>query len=74
METKTIKVCIRALALAGVCAVGIAGRLNAGAVIGATEPTQILNNIQLVAQYGKQVQMVLQQAQMVQNQLKAYSL
>jgi P-type conjugative transfer protein TrbJ len=63
METKTIKGCIRALAFAGVCAVGLAGRLNAGAVIGATEPTQILNNIQLVAQYAKQVQMVLQQAQ-----------
>jgi len=74
MEAKTIKGCIRALALAGVCAVGLAGRLNAGAVIGATEPTQILNNIQLVAQYAKQVQMVLQQAQMVQNQLRAYAL
>ena len=36
METKTIKGCIRALAFAGVCAVGLAGRLNAGAVIGAT--------------------------------------
>jgi hypothetical protein len=53
METKTIKGWIRALALACVCAVGFAGKLNAGAVIGATEPTQILNNIQLVAQYAK---------------------
>ena len=74
METKTIKGCIRALTVACVCAVGFAGKLNAGAVIGATEPTQILNNIQLVAQYAKQVQMVLQQAQMVQNQLRAYAL
>ncbi|CAG9229929.1 Conjugative transfer protein TrbJ [Paraburkholderia tropica] len=36
----------------------------AGAVAGATEPTQILNNIQLVLQYAQQVTMV-------ENQLKA---
>ena len=35
----------------------------AGAVAGATEPTQILNNIQLVLQYAQQVQMVENQLQ-----------
>ena len=43
------------------------GPLHAGAVVGATEPTQILNNLQLGAQYVEQVQQTLTQI----NQYKA---
>lgn len=43
---------------------------NAGAVV-ATEGTQILNNIQLIISVSKQAAMVLNQAQMIQNQLKS---
>lgn len=41
-----------------------------GAVAGATEPTQILNNVQLVASYGEQAQQTVQQIQMYQTMLK----
>ena len=37
----------------------------------ATEPTQLLNNIQLVISVAKQTQMVLNQVEMIQNQLKS---
>ena len=46
--------------------------LRAGAVVGATEFTQIANNIQLGASYTEHVQQTLHQAEMVQNQLNAY--
>ncbi len=42
----------------------------AGAVL-ATEGTQLLNQIQLVISVQKQVEMIYQQAQMIQNQLKS---
>jgi P-type conjugative transfer protein TrbJ len=63
-----------AAALVTALALGSAVDVRAGAVVGATEFTQIANNVQLVAQYGKQVQMVIQQAQMIENQLNAYQL
>lgn len=37
---------------------GVFQPVSASAVIGATEPTQILNNIQLVASYGKQLEQI----------------
>jgi P-type conjugative transfer protein TrbJ len=50
------------------------GKIQAGAIIGATEITQLLNFGQLSLQYAKQIEMVVNQAQEIQNQLKAYAL
>ena len=46
---------------------------HATAVIAATEPTQILNNIQLLASYAKHVQAIINQATQIYNQLQAYA-
>lgn len=43
---------------------------NAGAVIGATEPTQILNNVQLVASYAQQAQQTVTQMNQYEAMLK----
>jgi P-type conjugative transfer protein TrbJ len=43
-----------------------------GAVVGATEPTQIANNIELVASVAKQAQQVSNQLIQIQNQIQAY--
>lgn len=43
---------------------------TAGAVIGATEPTQILNNIQLMLSYAESAQQTVQQIGMYQSMLK----
>ena len=51
----------------------VVGNVNAGAVVGATEPTQILNNIQLIQSYMQQVQTVrntLESVRMLKQQLK----
>jgi hypothetical protein len=44
-----------------VAAIVSATAAHAGAVAGATEPTQILNNIQLVASYAQQPQQTVTQ-------------
>jgi len=62
--TKTIAI-VTALALCS-------GHVQASAIVGATEITQILNNIELVMSYAKQAQEVLNTANMIQNQLQAY--
>lgn len=41
-----------------------------GAIAGATEPTQIMNNVELVMQYAKQVQQYATQLQQWQNQIQ----
>lgn len=46
--------------------------LHAGAIVGATEFTQIANNIELVASYAQHVAQTQAQIQMVANQIKAY--
>ncbi|OYY31311.1 MAG: P-type conjugative transfer protein TrbJ, partial [Halothiobacillus sp. 24-54-40] len=43
-----------------------------GAVAGATEPTQIMNNIELVAGVAKQAEQVSNQLLQIQNQIQAY--
>jgi|HigsolmetaAR201D_1030396.scaffolds.fasta_scaffold02836_10 hypothetical protein len=63
----------KTLAPALVVALATAGTgmmANATSVIGATEPTQIMNNVELVAQYEKQVQMVLNQVKQYQATLQ----
>jgi P-type conjugative transfer protein TrbJ len=62
------------VALVIVIALATAGKIEAGAVIGATEITQLLNFGQLSAQYAEQVEMVVKQAEQIQNQLNAYAL
>jgi len=61
--------------LAAACALLLAtsSSVRAGAVVGATEITQLANNAQLVAQYAKQAEMVVNQATMIANQLNAYA-
>lgn len=49
------------------------GQLHATAVIAATEPTQILNNIQLVGSQLAQLDQLAQQVQMVTNQINQYN-
>lgn len=44
--------------------------VNAGAVVGATEITQILNNSQLLGSYGEQVQQTIHQVNMYQKMLQ----
>lgn len=48
----------------------LASQANAGGVIGATEPTQILNNTQLVASYAEQVQQTVTQMKQYEAMLK----
>jgi len=52
-----------------VAALGI-GDANAGAAVGATEFTQIANNVQLVAAYGEQAQQTVHQFNMYQKMLQ----
>lgn len=53
------------------CALVVAGGAKAGAVVGATEPTQILNNVQLIMSYSEQARQTVTQlnqyAAMLQN-------
>lgn len=56
-----------AIALLSLAFHGVAG---AGAVIGATEPTQILNNLQLGAQYVEQAQQTIHQFNQYQTMLQ----
>ena len=46
---------VRSALLTVVIGWGVSGKAMAGAAIGATEPTQLLNNIQLVISYVEQV-------------------
>ncbi len=48
----------------------LASQANAGGVIGATEPTQILNNTQLVQSYVEQVQQTITQIKQYEAMLK----
>jgi P-type conjugative transfer protein TrbJ len=72
-----MKTAMNSLPYKAILLMACAGLLNpparATAIIGATEPTQILNNIQLVSSYIEQVQQTSQQIQMVSNQLKQYN-
>lgn len=45
---------------------------RAGAIVGATEFTQIANNMELAASYSEQLQHTIQQQQMLTNQLNSY--
>lgn len=54
-----IKKALSAVAL--IAAAVLCNTANAGAVIGATEPTQILNNVELVASYAQQAQQTVTQ-------------
>jgi P-type conjugative transfer protein TrbJ len=45
---------------------------RASAVVGATEITQILNNVELVLGYVEQVEQTIQQAQQLRNQIDSY--
>jgi len=60
------------LTVSGAVVAFAAPAARATAVIGATEPTQILNNIQLGASYVEQFQQTMQQIQMVRQQLDQY--
>jgi len=51
-------------------AVALCNTANAGAVIGATEPTQILNNVQLVASYAQQAQQTVTQVNQYETMLR----
>lgn len=57
-------------AIAGLLLVGQPRRAEASAFVGATEFTQILNNIQLCLQYSQQVQQYLTQFKQFENELK----
>jgi P-type conjugative transfer protein TrbJ len=59
------------LLVAATAALGRQG-LRGGAVVGATEFTQIANNAELAASYSEQLQHTMQQQQMLANQLNAY--
>jgi P-type conjugative transfer protein TrbJ len=54
----------------GVLLASIAFNANAGAVAGATEPTQILNNTQLVASYAQQAQQTVTQINQYETMLR----
>lgn len=58
------------LLVGAVLALFAVGKVNAGAVVGATEFTQILNNSQLFASYGEQVQQTLHQFNTYQKMLQ----
>lgn len=62
----------RLLILPLVACFPLAPASRAGAVVGATEFTQIANNIELVASYAQHVAQTQAQIQMIGNQLKAY--
>lgn len=62
MRKSTIAIALLSLAFHGVA--------GAGAVIGATEPTQILNNLQLGAQYVEQAQQTIHQFNQYQTMLQ----
>lgn len=62
---------IKALALGVALACMSAPAANASSVIGSIEPTQIANNVELVAQYVKQVEQAATQIKQYQAQLKA---
>lgn len=57
-------------AATAVSALGASGLSLAGAVVGATEPTQIMNNIQLAASYGEQAQQTVTQINQYQTMLR----
>lgn len=60
-------------AIAGIFVIGLTPVSTAwatGVVAGATEPTQIANNVELVLQYAKQVQQYATQLQQWQNQIQ----
>jgi P-type conjugative transfer protein TrbJ len=54
----------------GAMLASIAVNVNAGAVAGATEPTQILNNIQLTASYAQQAQQTVTQINQYETMLR----
>jgi P-type conjugative transfer protein TrbJ len=56
--------------IVGVLLASIAVDANAGAVAGATEPTQILNNIQLTASYAQQAQQTVTQINQYETMLR----
>lgn len=58
------------LIAAGLLSLAFHGVASAGAVAGATEPTQILNNIQLLLSYVEQAQQTVTQIQQYQTMLK----
>lgn len=60
----------RFVALAGLLSLAVHGVASAGAVVGATEPTQILNNLQLGAQYVEQAQQTITQFNQYQTMLQ----
>ena len=64
----------RTLLIAAVAPVAAASIANATAVIGATEPTQILNNVELGISGGAELDQLIQQVAMVKNQIEAYKL
>lgn len=55
---------------AGLLLACVASNANAGAVAGATEPTQILNNISLVASYAQQAQQTVTQIDQYETMLR----
>lgn len=57
---------------AGAFALSLASPSYAGAIVGATEFTQIANNIELAGAYSEQVTQSLQQQEMLTNQINAY--
>lgn len=68
-----LRIITMAIAMASPAALLILPLAHAsGAVIGATEPTQIMNNIELVAGVAKQAQQVSNQLIQIQNQIQAY--
>lgn len=62
---KTLRTLAAMLAMAAFC-----GGAQAGAVVGATEPTQILNNVQLVMGYTEQAQQTATQLQQYATMLR----
>lgn len=64
----------RTLLLAAVAPVAAASVAHATAIIGATEPTQIMNNIELGISGGAELDQLIQQVAMVKNQIEAYKL
>lgn len=65
---------LRTLFLAAVAPVATATVAHATAVIAATEPTQIMNNIELSVSGGAELDQLIQQVAMVKNQIEAYKL
>lgn len=65
---------LRTLFLAAVAPVAAATVAHATAVIAATEPTQIMNNVELSISGGAELDQLIQQVAMVKNQIEAYKL